>query len=85
LRTPYWPLKIQAAKNAVTVVGNTQGNNEAALMKLRPLNCWFIIRAHAKPSTNVRLVVTTTNTIVLSQMVRVAGSANKRWKLAKPT
>ena len=85
LSTPYWPLKIHAARKAVTVVGSTQGSSEAARTKPRPANDWFIISAQPRPRMKVRPVVSTTNTRVLSQTVAIPGSASSLWKFARPT
>ena len=38
LSTPYCPLKIQAAKKAVTVVGSTQGSKDSERSSERPQN-----------------------------------------------
>ncbi len=85
LSTPYCPLKIQAARNAVTVDGSTHGNSDTARTKARPLNVWFIMSAHASAMTNVAAVAVTTKISVFSHTIAIFGSLSNLTKLSSPT
>jgi hypothetical protein len=63
--TPYCPLNIHAQRNAVTVLGSTQGSSEAARRIARPRIGWLSSSAQSEPSRVVAVVAITTKIIVV--------------------